>query len=352
MNKFTIVGCDDLALIAGTEGRNFTSGCVSLCSEKEDLLDGYCSGIGCCQTSIPKGLQRFSVVLGSLDNHTEVWSFDPCGYAFLDVNECENNPCDPQGICTNTAGSYNCSCPCGYFSDGRKDGRGGNTQSSRFPVTTMSLGLGFGFLALMIGITWSYFSIQKRKIIKLREKFFQQNCGFLLKQQLSTEGSLESAKVFSAEELEKATNNYAEDRILGRGGYGTVYKGILSDHRIVAIKKSRIMDQSQIELFINEVIILTQVNHRNVVKLLGCCLETEVPSLVYEYVPNDTLFYHIHNSGGKPWFSWENRLRIAAESAAARYMRSTLLGKWWKVSTFDNKVLWCYHFVFEFLLLL
>lgn len=83
MNKFTIVGCDDLALIAGTEGRNFASGCVSLCSEKEDLLDGYCSGIGCCQTSIPKGLQRFSVVLGSLDNHTEVCSFDPCGYAFL-----------------------------------------------------------------------------------------------------------------------------------------------------------------------------------------------------------------------------------------------------------------------------
>ncbi|KAL2557881.1 Wall-associated receptor kinase 3 [Forsythia ovata] len=83
MNKFTIVGCDDLALISGKEGRNFTSGCVSLCSKKDDLLDGYCSGIGCCQTSIPEGLQKFSVALGSLDNHTGVWSFDPCGYAFL-----------------------------------------------------------------------------------------------------------------------------------------------------------------------------------------------------------------------------------------------------------------------------
>ncbi|KAI3473883.1 hypothetical protein Pfo_028064 [Paulownia fortunei] len=179
-------------------------------------------------------------------------------------------------------------------------------------------GLGFGFLAVIIGITWIYFSIQKRKLIRLREKFFQQNGGFLLKQQLSSnEGSMGSAKIFSAEELEKATNNYSEDRILGRGGYGTVYEGILSDQRVVAIKKSRIMDQSQIELFINEVVILTQVNHRNVVKLLGCCLETEVPLLVYEYVSNGTLFHHIHNSGGMSWFSWENRLRIATEAAGA-----------------------------------
>ncbi|XP_022859003.1 wall-associated receptor kinase-like 10 [Olea europaea var. sylvestris] len=180
------------------------------------------------------------------------------------------------------------------------------------------LGLGFGFLTLIIGVTWLYFGIQKRKLIKLREKFFQQNGGLLLKQQLSSnEGGMESAKIFSAEELQHTTNNYAEDHILGRGGYGIVYKGILSDKRIVAIKKSRIMDQDQIEQFINEVIILTQVNHRNVVKLLGCCLETEVPLLVYEYVSNGTLFYHIHNSERMPWFSWENRLRIAAESAGA-----------------------------------
>ncbi|KAI3474222.1 hypothetical protein Pfo_029010 [Paulownia fortunei] len=158
-----------------------------------------------------------------------------------------------------------------------------------------SLGLGFGFLAVIIGITWIYFSIQKRKLIRLREKFFQQNGGFLLKQQLSSnEGSMGSAKIFSAEELEKATNNYSEDRILG----------ILSDQRVVAIKKSRIMDQSQIELFINEVVILTQVNHRNVVKLLGCCLETEVPLLVYEYWGDVLVFLG-------------NRLRIATEAAGA-----------------------------------
>ncbi|KAL2479437.1 Wall-associated receptor kinase 2 [Abeliophyllum distichum] len=402
-NKFTVVGCDDLALIRGSGGRNFTSGCLSLCSEREDLIDGFCTGIGCCQTSIPKGLTAFSSALGSLRNHTEVWSFDPCGYAFLgdedvfkfrtsdfsdenfqnrtienvpmvidwvigsqncseakksveyaclqnsdcvdsdtglggyrcncstgyegspylspgctDIDECKNNPCDENGICTNTPGNFSCSCKRGYAGDGTKEGHGCIAENSQFPVIKFSLGFSTVFVSIIIAMTLLYFSIKRRKLVRMREKFFHQNGGMLLKQQItSNEGGVESAKIFSAEELEKATNNYAEDQILGRGGYGTVYKGILSDERIVAIKKSRIMDQSQIEQFINEVIILTQVNHRNVVKLLGCCLEAEVPLLVYEYVSNGTLFHHIHNSGEKPWFSWENRLKIAAEAAGA-----------------------------------
>ncbi|XP_028063149.1 putative wall-associated receptor kinase-like 16 [Camellia sinensis] len=407
-NKFTVIGCDDFALISGSEGRNFTSGCVSLCSKSEDVLSGYCSGIGCCQTSIPKGLKKFLTSLSTLKNHTTVWPFDPCSYAFLgeqdvfnfrgasdlsdlsfmnrtrdyvpvvidwvvgknqncsqamnsnamvcqqnstcvdldsslggyrcscnqgyqgnpylspgcqDINECANsnmNDCDTNAICIDTPGSYNCTCPHGYFGDGRKDGHGCIAVNSQFPVVKFSLGLSFGFLSIVIAITWLYFSIKKRKRFKLREKFFEQNGGMLMKQQISSnQGGVESSKIFTADELEKATNNYAEDRILGRGGYGVVYKGIMHDQRIVAIKKSRIMDESQIEQFINEVVILTQVNHRNVVKLMGCCLETEVPLLVYEYVSNGTLFHHIHKNGGIPWFSWQNRLRIASEAAGA-----------------------------------
>ena len=83
VNKFTVIGCDDFALITGSEGRNFTSGCVSLCSKAEDVLDGYCSGIGCCQTSVPKGLKYYFTSLSSLRNHTQTFSFNPCSYAFL-----------------------------------------------------------------------------------------------------------------------------------------------------------------------------------------------------------------------------------------------------------------------------
>ncbi|KAL7095296.1 hypothetical protein ACP275_10G014700 [Erythranthe tilingii] len=410
-NKFTTIGCDDIALISGGGEIFFSSGCVSRCSAKEEVVDGYCTGTGCCHTPIPKGLTSFSASVGNIHyNHVDVWSFDRCGYAFLAelntytfhssdlndetfinrtiqnvpilldwvignstcseaqksndfacqsssncvdsntklggylcscfdgydgnpylepgcqaINYCESSPCHPEGKCTNIPGGYKCACPRGFFGDGAKDGSGCTKPNTPISAMKLSLGFGFGFLAMIIGIACIYFTIQKRKIFRVRERFFHQNGGLLLKQQLSSnEGSMESAKIFSAEELEKATNNYSEDRILGRGGYGTVYKGILDDKRIVAIKKSRIMDQSQIELFINELVILTQINHRNVVKLMGCCLETEVPLLVYEYISNNTLCHHIHNSGGMPWFSWENRLRIAIESAGAlAYLHSS-----------------------------
>lgn len=168
----------------------------------------------------------------------------------------------------------------------------------------------------MVVITLLYFCIKKRKLIQAREKFFQQNGGLLLKERISTkEGAVEASRIFTAEELKKATNNYANDRILGHGGNGIVYRGVLRDTCIVAIKKSRTVDESQIEQFINEVLILTQINHRNVVKLFGCCLEDEVPLLVYEYVSEGNLYEHIHNQRGAGWLTWQNRLRIAAEIA-------------------------------------
>ncbi|MCD7472480.1 hypothetical protein HAX54_013727 [Datura stramonium] len=410
LNKFTVLGCDDSSVIIGSEQfrGNATSVCVSLCQRPEDVLQGYCSGIGCCQTSVPKGLKYYLFSLYSFRNHSRVWSYNPCGYAFLgeedsftfrglsdfrdptlvqrildtvpvvvdwaignlsscidaqrrddyacqensfcidsdtglrgyrcscypgfegnpylatgcqDIDECadpNSNPCEKR--CINTPGSFNCTCPHGYYGDGLKYGRGCTAENSQFPVIKVSLGLGFGFLSLIIGLSWVFLIFKKRKLVKLREKFFQKNGGLLMKQQItSNEGGVESAKIFTAQELEKATNKYADDRILGRGGYGTVYRGILPNKRIVAIKKSRMMDGSQIEQFINEVIILTQVNHRNVVKLIGCCLEAEVPLLVYEYVSHGTLFQHIYNNAGQTsdWLSWENRLRIGGEAAGA-----------------------------------
>ncbi|PIA65002.1 hypothetical protein AQUCO_00100460v1 [Aquilegia coerulea] len=380
-NKVTVIGCDTQSYITGSEALNYTSACTSLCSNKEDLIEGSCSGIGCCQTSIPQGLQELYMSVSTLYNYTKMVSktyvpivlnyslgnktcneaqknsttfpckenshcydsVDATGYlckcndgyagnAYLaqgcqDVNECEDpnkNPCE--GTCTNNVGSYNCSCPDDSYGDGRKDGSGCTKKNKRIPVLQLSLGsplfaiqagLGLGLLSLLVGGSWGFHCIKKKQLSKIKEKFFLRNGGLLLKQYISShEGGGESTKIFTAEELKLATNNYNRSRILGQGGYGTVYKGILPDLSVVAIKKSKIIDESQLGLFINEITILTHIHHRNVVKLFGCCLETEVPLLVYEFVSNGTLFHHLHDNNGIS-ISWEDRLRIATETAGA-----------------------------------
>jgi len=94
----------------------------------------------------------------------------------------------------------------------------------------------------------------------------------------------------------------------------------------VGIKRSKTVDENQIEQFINEVVVLCQINHRNVIKLLGCCLEMHIPLLVYKFVPNCNLFNHVHHESiaSTISLSWETPLRIAIEIAnALSYFHST-----------------------------
>lgn len=135
---------------------------------------------------------------------------------------------------------------------------------------------------------------------------------------------VDTVRIFTKEELENATDNFDSSKELGRGGHGTVYKGILKDSRILAIKRSKIMNMVQKDEFVQEMIILSQINHRNVARLLGCCLEVEVPMLVYEFIPNGTLFEHIHGKYRTTSISLDARLRIAQESAEAlAYLHSS-----------------------------
>ncbi|URD90827.1 OsWAK receptor-like protein kinase [Musa troglodytarum] len=233
-----------------------------------------------------------------------------------DIDECSipnKNVCN--GICRNTIGGYEC------LPDKKQ------TVLERLVKlklecycagVVIGVSLGSGLLLLSISFIILRKKWKQRKQKKIRERHFHQNHGLLLQQLISSnEDVAERTKIFSLEEIEKATNNFDETRVLGRGGHGTVYKGILSDQRVVAIKKSKIVKKSEIDQFINEVAILSQINHRNIVRLFGCCLETEVPLLVYEFISNGTLADHLHVSDGNSTLSWEARLKIATETAGA-----------------------------------
>ncbi|XP_042059903.1 wall-associated receptor kinase-like 9 [Salvia splendens] len=222
----------------------------------------------------------------------------------VDIDECSssslNNICGIGSDCFNTQGSFYCK---------------NRSRDSRIKSVIIGISSAGGVLMLLCGF-WLLFKLIRIKIrTNRRRRYFKNNGGLLLEQRLSLSGATERIKFFDPTELARATDGYDEDRILGRGGQGTVYKGMLRDGRIVAVKKAKRV--GDVEEFVNEVVIMSQINHRNVVALVGCCLETEAPVLVYEFVPNGTLSQHIHVRNRDFPLSWRMRVRIAAEVAGA-----------------------------------
>ncbi|XP_048497119.1 putative wall-associated receptor kinase-like 16 [Beta vulgaris subsp. vulgaris] len=161
----------------------------------------------------------------------------------------------------------------------------------------------------------------------MRQELFRQNGGLLLHQKLSGQDD-DILKIFTMEDLEKATNNYSNINIIGRGGIGIVYRGTMPNNQLVAIKKSIKVDPKQAEQFVNEVLVLSKINNRNVVKLLGCCLEDEVPLLVYEFISNGTLYEHLHEAVRPSILTWHIRLKIALDVADVLcYLHNTISPK-------------------------
>ncbi|XP_047086727.1 wall-associated receptor kinase 2-like [Lolium rigidum] len=239
-----------------------------------------------------------------------------------DIDECVRTPGICKGICENTVGNYICTnCPDHTEYDITKMQCTPRRKQNLFLGIVIGLSSGFG--TLLFGLTAIIlFRRWKRNVQKkLRRKYFRKNKGLLLEQLVSAdENASEKTTIFSIEELKRATDNFDPARILGRGGHGTVYKGILSNQHVVAIKKSKHLGEGEISDFINEVAILSQINHRNIVKLFGCCLETEVPLLVYDFIPNGSLFEILNcHSSNIFSLSWDDCLRIASEAAGALY---------------------------------
>ncbi|KAB2064410.1 hypothetical protein ES319_A09G017200v1 [Gossypium barbadense] len=367
-NIFWSSGCGNLVIVFGNETNNFIGGCL----QPSCRIHNKTSSIDGCLVPIPWGLSSFFVNMSSKVDSSDYRRKRSCGYASLisddydvtfelddfditkrthipmklqwgtpilsecDLKDGSDTSCTYNGEYCWSRLSSNHLCMCevindiGYFRSCKEScppnyeyNSTGFRCNLKSLIVSCSASIGTLFLLLA---TWSMYKVLKRKQkIMLKQKYFKRNGGLLLQQHLSSnEGNVEKIKLFTSKEMEKATDYYNENRILGQGGQGTVYKGMLIDGSIVAIKKSKMVegkkfDEKKVEQFINEVIILSQINHRNVVKLLGCCLEAEVPLLVYEFIPNGTLYDLIRNQNEEIPLTWEMRLRIAIEIANALF---------------------------------
>ncbi|XP_050262186.1 wall-associated receptor kinase-like 1 isoform X2 [Quercus robur] len=346
-NIFIAMGCGNMALFKSSDGT--IGGCMSVCKKDTIQTDNSsCNGIDCCKTTIPLDLNVFTAGVSgkfgnftsakdcnygsmvdqkwfeeNLTNHFEVrkmsqvpvvlnWEINESLSSLVKETNSSHSTCqfaNGSSLLGNMSTTFKCTCDSGF-------------EGNPYLVDgCQGISTGIGLLFLFIGGWWSYKVVKKRKNIKRKEKFFKRNGGLLLQKQLSSsEVTVEkTTKLFNSKDLEKATDNFNVNRILGQGGQGTVYKGMLIDGKIVAVKKSKVIDEGKLEEFINEVVILSQINHRNVVKLLGCCLETEVPLLVYEFIPNGTLSQYLYEQNEEFLVTWNIRLRIATEVAGALF---------------------------------
>ncbi|KAG5226260.1 wall-associated receptor kinase [Salix suchowensis] len=272
-NYFVASGCDNLALM--NQNNSAIGGCVSIC-DKSGLSTSGCSGINCCQTRIPSNLKVFNVTMTGVDGRDGSGGEKNCRHAYL-----SNYGGDP-------------------YDDMKYVDWGIDRRAFESLVNTFSFNYTSTLLFLFIGLWWLYKVFKRKRGEKLKKKYFKRNGGLLLQEQLSSgEVNVEKIKMFPSKELDKATDHYNANRTLGQGGQGTVYKGMLADGKIVAVKKSKVIDEGNLRQFINEV--------------------TELPLLVYEFIPNGTLFQFLHDPNEEFPLTWEMRIRIATEVAGALF---------------------------------
>ncbi|KAH6766551.1 Protein kinase superfamily protein [Perilla frutescens var. hirtella] len=126
--------------------------------------------------------------------------------------------------------------------------------------------------------------------------------------------ALRDARRFGMDELSAATKNFSDKSLIGQGKFGEVYKGLLHDGMLVAIKKRPAPPTHE---FVDEVRYLSSIQHRNLVTLLGYCQENDVQILVYEYIPNGSVSIHLYGAGqvSQEKLEFKHRLQIALGAA-------------------------------------
>ncbi|XP_039161963.1 cysteine-rich receptor-like protein kinase 42 [Eucalyptus grandis] len=120
---------------------------------------------------------------------------------------------------------------------------------------------------------------------------------------------------FKYETLEKATNFFDDSRKLGQGGGCSVYKGNLPNGKVIAVKRLVFNTLQWVDDFFNEVNLISGIQHKNLIRLLGCSIEGPESLLVYEYLPNGSLDKVLFVNNATPVLTWEERLHIIIGTA-------------------------------------
>ncbi|TVU23558.1 hypothetical protein EJB05_25932, partial [Eragrostis curvula] len=357
-NVFTVIGCSTHAYM---EGRTLFTGCISSCESLDDAAqdDVECAGLGCCQIGVPGNIKELGVNWGGKNGFVNpAWNYSPCNYAFVsekgsyrfhredlvvdgnnsfinrvgtgfptvldwairDNGSCSGVPgtsvtpacVSDHSYCVNaTQGDgYLCKCSDGY--QGNPYVKGGCTV----PVCVFAAIL--VAIVLLAVLLWFVLTEHKRR---QRKGFFDKNGGKLLK------GA--GIHIYTEDEMKMITKQYSEP--IGGGNFGKVFMGIIEGDQRVAVKRAIVQDSSKIQEggeFVDEITFQFQMRHPNMVRLVGCCLETDVPMLVFEFIPNGSLADVLHGDAGmrRP-LSLLQRLDIAIGSAEAlRYMHYSHVG--------------------------
>ncbi|XP_060675112.1 G-type lectin S-receptor-like serine/threonine-protein kinase At4g27290 isoform X2 [Ziziphus jujuba] len=150
-----------------------------------------------------------------------------------------------------------------------------------------------------------------RYIRQIRTRKYLKETSAIIKN-VNNENQAENMDVifFDLDKIITATCNFSSNNKLGQGGFGPVYKGTLEDGKELAVKRLSRNSSQGVNEFKNEVALIAKLQHRNLVKLLGCCLQGEEKMLVYEYMPNNSLDHFIFDETKSKLIDWSKRFHI------------------------------------------
>lgn len=182
------------------------------------------------------------------------------------------------------------------------------SETSSRPHNTIIISVTIGAcLAIVVGVVWIYF--QRRQEVHRKARLKHSAASQKLYEQ---EGHKKlAAYCFSYLELTEATDNFSDERIIGRGGYGPVFMGKLSDGTLAAIKKLSSSSQQGEREFLQEVDTLTRCPHPHVVQLMGYCVEQDDYILVYRFMPGGSLHARLAD------LKWRTKVKLALQCSQA-----------------------------------